>query len=80
MAIYKSYRLTTRPNRRGIVYTTILEDHGSKGIMAQLTKSVQHDPMDLHSDTLVLDHYPTIEEACQAVGYPIDIAGLPKLR
>ena len=67
--------------RKGRYFHTVIEDHGKSGFMAQLTKCPSvPDPNNLHSETLVLDHYPTLELACDAVNYPYGIAGLPVLR
>ena len=71
---------TTAPNRRGISHHFLIEDHGALGFMAQLVSGSLPDPNGLHSETIVLDHFPTLEKACDALGYPYDIAGLPILK
>lgn len=59
----------------------VIEDHGETGFMAQLVLcGGAPDPNDLHSKTIVLDLFPTIEKACDAVHYPRELVGLPILK
>lgn len=74
------FNFKTKP-RNGFYSQIIIEDHGKSGFMAQLTrKPACPDPNDLHSTTLVLDHFPSLELACEAVHYPYDLVGLPTLK
>ena len=70
----------TKP-RNGRFFYTVIEDHGKSGFMAQFEMLPScPDPNDLYGETLVLDHYPTLKDACEAVNYPYDVAGLPVLK
>ena len=70
----------TKP-RNGKVSHFIIENHGESGFLAQLTRCPAiPDPNNLHSDDVVMDLFQTLEEACEALNYPYEIAGLPKLK
>lgn len=69
----------TKPNRKGIIHTMIIEDHGPKGYMGQLTSGTPNDPNEIRSVLVVLDHFQSIEDACDAVGFPYELVGLPEL-
>ena len=77
---YPRFSFKTTP-RHGRFFHTIIEDHGASGFMAQLTKCPSvPDPNNIHSEEIILDLFPTLEAACEAVNYPYDVAGLPTLK
>lgn len=76
----KRFVFKTKP-RNGSYVHIIIEDHKEKGFMGQLSRCAScPDPNDLHSETIILDHFPTLELACEAVNYPYDVVGLPVLK
>ena len=77
---YPRFTFKTKP-RNGKYVHIVIEDHGNSGFMAQLTRCPAFpDPNNLHGQEIVLNEFPTLEAACDAVNYPYDIIGLPTLK
>jgi len=57
----------------GMQHHFIIEDHGGMGFMAQHTYGPKLDVNSLRTKTLVLDHFPTVHAACDAMGMPYEL-------
>lgn len=80
--VIKSWSITTKMNKKtGLCFTYLIQEKRNGNFLGQLTRQPGKacDPYGLRIEEVVLDNFNSLIDACEGIGYPYDILGLPEL-